>query len=70
MILKIQVPIFTNEPNPAALIYNEDRTTTVMAPVGIVADLMDGRYKIYVEGSIDKDGKLVVDHEVDHWPEW
>lgn len=34
MIVKIQLPLVTNEPEPVALVYNKDRSFTTQIPIG------------------------------------
>lgn len=41
MIVKIQVPLYTNDPCPQALVYNEDKSFTITIPLtrGLVKHL-------------------------------
>lgn len=43
MIVKVQLPLYTNEPQPMVLIYNEDRSIEGMVPYDKATKKMLGR---------------------------
>ena len=54
VIVKIQRPIVTNEVNPQALVYNEDRSILLTVPYSDVEELFeDGELKIYVQVHVE-----------------
>lgn len=69
-IVKIQIPLASNEPDPPALVYNEDRSIEQTFPLNraIVDMLTDSngktKPKAYFEAYLDEDGRLVIGHEV------
>ena len=65
VIVKIQIPLSSNQKNPPALIYNESRTLQEYVAVELVADIMLERPKAYFKAHIDKDKKLVIGEEVE-----
>lgn len=68
MIVKIQRPLGSSEPNPPALVYDQSRR--YHAAVAMSADILaalDGRAKVYCEASVTA-GKLVVGRRVDDQP--
>jgi hypothetical protein len=70
-IFKVQVPIATNEPEPQALIYNEDRSKEFWMPLTQqILDFMDGEFKKFVYGSVDyKHNTFTIDSDAP-WQEW
>ena len=70
MIVKLQVPLATNETAPLVLAYNEDRTVVEQFPLTRpILDMMDDgagrtRAKAYFEAYIDDDGRLVLGADV------
>lgn len=62
-VLKIQVPIAGDMTK--ALIYNQDSSINFLWPVEDVEDIMDGRLKAYFLATIDQDGKVSIEGEVE-----
>lgn len=51
-VVKIQVPIMSNDPEPKCLVYNEDRSftsNTLPADDPFISALMEGEAKAYFE---------------------
>jgi hypothetical protein len=70
MIIKVQLPLYSNEKNPEAFIYNEDRSVTVMLPVSQdIIDAMDGEPKKYFHATVSKKGILNIKAEAP-WQDW
>ncbi len=61
-IFKVQLPLYTNAPEPQAHVYNEDRS--FIGEVPITEDLKSlfppGVFKIFVTGTIDDKGVVDV----------
>ncbi len=69
MIVKVQLPLATNDTTPHALVYNEDRSVLAQVPVSRALEkLMKRRAKAYFSARI-VETQLVVDHEVEE-PSW
>lgn len=66
MIFKIQRSIMTNAPQQMCLIYNCDRTLTGEIPLSdnIARLFRDGEHKIYVDGSVNRNGHLTIKSRV------
>lgn len=66
MIFKIQRSIVTNAPQQMCLIYNYDRTLSGEIPLSdnIARLFRDGEYKIYVDGSVNRNGHLTIKSRV------
>lgn len=63
-ILKIQLPISSNEPEPMALVYNKDRSfETFLRVTPALETLMDGQLKAYFRCEYD-DTDITVLREV------
>ena len=62
-IFKIQLPLSSNEPRPAALVYNEDRSIQFMLSIEEdVVGAMRGRPKAYFFGEqMDDSGYALID---------
>lgn len=61
MIVKIQKPLESSEPNPPALVYNEDRSyeTFVEFSEGLRMTIGD-RQKIYVEARLEGENLVLI----------
>lgn len=74
MIVKVQLPLHTTEPEPLALVYNRERTLLVQVPViGGLVDAMRGtdgrvRPKAFFEATVIHDS-VNIEHEVED-PGW
>lgn len=69
-IFKLQVPLVTTDPEPKALIYNEDRSAEGMFPVtSDILELMDGEAKIFIYGQYEEDGTVTLIGNAP-WQEW
>ncbi|MGI9250792.1 MAG: hypothetical protein ACR2PR_06305 [Pseudohongiellaceae bacterium] len=70
-ILKIQVPLDTNEPEPFALVYNEDKSIFAQVPMSedVLSHFDDGEFKIYVSAKLVKD-TIVIAGKLNEWPDW
>jgi hypothetical protein len=61
MIIKLQVPLASSEPNPKALVYNQDRSVEQMFPISPeIMKLMKGRPKAYFVAKINADQELEI----------
>lgn len=74
MIIKIQLPLSTNEPTPLALIYNKSRKFYVQYPVDdelLKLMTMDERPepKLFFKAHLDKNNYLVIE-DYAKWQEW
>ena len=73
MIIKVQIPIMTNEPEPLALAYNQDRSVFVMIPQEdlppAVLQIAGRTGKGYFHAEISDDHKLMIGKEAP-WQEW
>lgn len=70
MIVKVQLPLSTNEPEPLALVYNENRKYDVF--MRITPDLikvMEGRPKAFFHATYDKvANNTILGKEAPHQP--
>lgn len=69
MIVKVQVPLLTNEPVPLALIYNKDKSYETTVPARDVAEAMGDKKKAFFNAEIIEDGTLEIYDEVGD-PQW
>lgn len=69
MIVKIQIPLSTNEKNPLALVYNEDRSFETFIPIGDeLLWWMDGEPKAFFNVTLKKvrhETEMKIDSEVE-----
>lgn len=64
-ILKVQVPLSSNDPNPPCLVYNEDKSITTFVSMDEQVLMMCGdRPKVYVEANLWSDGTLQILRDV------
>lgn len=65
MIVKIQMPLRTDDPDPKALIYNQDRSLNMMIPVRFpgLKELMGYRFKVYFDVTVT-DTEIIFNKEV------
>ena len=68
-IVKVQLPLSSNEPEPEALIYNKNRSLFQTFPVELVAGIMQGRPKAYFNAQWVDGGDLILLDEVEN-PGW
>lgn len=70
MIVKIQRPLASTEPNPPALVYNEDRSVTLHMPITpeLKHLFQGGELKVYHKATIEGD-KLMIGRRVQN-PDW
>jgi len=55
MIVKVQIPLASSEPEPMALVYNEDRSVEMRIPIDIGLEVwMEGRAKAFFEAEIEE----------------
>ena len=53
LILKVQIPIMSSDPNPDAMIYNEDRSILTLVPTEAVKSYFKPQqYKVFVFGEM------------------
>lgn len=71
-IVKIQLPLVTNEKVPMALVYNEDRSFEMMLKMSdidlIVRHCFDGKMKQYFLVQVTGDEMSI--HDVAPWQDW
>lgn len=71
MIVKVQVPLATNEKKPLALVYNEDRSIQFQMPVSAeLLDKMEGRPKAFFRGVYNEEEQTFGLHEEAPWQDW
>lgn len=61
-IVKVQIPVYTEEVNPYALIYNKDRSLQITPPVEQVNKYFDhekGETKIFMWADIDSEKEIL-----------
>jgi hypothetical protein len=70
-VVKVQLPVFSNESTPLALIYNEDRSIHGQLPLTRSLELLmkddatgETRLRAYFEATV-RDGSLVLGREVE-----
>ena len=69
MIVKVQLPLFSSEKNPPALIYNKDRKIYATVPVTEeVVELMGDSAKEFFHAEIE-DGNIVLGDKAP-WQKW
>lgn len=71
MIVKVQIPVVTNDPNAMALVYNEDRSFDVFMP--ITKDLkkaMGDNKKQYFHAEYDKKNNNTILKGKAPWQSW
>ena len=67
MIVKIQRPLFTTEPQPMALVYNRGRSFVREMPMkGIETLFDDGSQKVYHRVELQGDKLLIHERVEDH----
>ena len=69
MIVKVQVPLLTNEKIPKALIYNADRSFEMQVPAADVLEAMGTKKKAFFNAAVIEDGTLEIHDEVE-WQTW
>lgn len=76
MIVKIQLPLSTNEPVPLALVYNEDRSFETRIPASQVQECFaDDCAKLFFEAHLEDDPevpgeqRLFIDADAE-WQDW
>lgn len=61
MIVKVQTPLVTTEPEPRALVYNEDRSYEGWIQLTVdLLELMGPEPKKFFYASVDEDGILTI----------
>jgi hypothetical protein len=71
MIVKVQLPLMTDEEVPQALIYNEDRSVQFQVPVtDHILKGMDGRFKRYFEAARDEQYVNIMFHRPVEDQDW
>ncbi len=71
MIFKIQLPLVTNDPNPHAFMYNEDRSVEFTCPIESVEEwFIENPCKVFVDATYDDDANKLVIHELVEDEEW
>ena len=69
MIVKVQVPLSSNEEDPPALVYNKDRSVQHGVPVTWeLIDALDGKPKAFFYASVRRT-RLVL-HRKAPWQTW
>lgn len=51
MIVKVQIPLFTTDPQPSALIYDKAKRHYILQPLDDVLALMGGDIKAFFEAT-------------------
>ena len=70
-IIKVQLPISTNDPNAQALMYNKDRSWEGLYPIDqTVLDMMHGEFKRFFYADITDEGHTVSIFSNAPWQEW
>lgn len=64
MIVKVQLPQFSTEPDPPAYIYSRDRKVELFVPLANVEEAMRGRAKVFFEAVVLSDGTIQLGREV------
>ncbi len=70
-IFKVQLPVTSNVQDrvPMALIYNQDRSVSIMLPVDRnISNFMNGAYKKFFLGIIDRERIEIFNEE--SWQDW
>lgn len=69
-VLKIQLPIVTTDPEPKALIYNEDKSIETWVKVEAVVKLFkEDEFKIFMYGEFHN-GIIQLTGQRAPWQEW
>ena len=66
MIVKVQLPLSSNQKDPPAFIYDEKKEVEMFVPITKeLLEHMDGEPKKYFKAHILKDGTLMLDEEAE-----
>lgn len=68
MIVKIQMPLTTNDPDPQALVYNKNQSVYLNVPVAQAEPHMKGRVKAYFHAKVE--GDVVHIKQDASWQTW
>ena len=67
-IVKVQLPLATNEAKPQALIYDQKRTVKMFTPVADVKNKMGKESKLYFHAIVDGDSLTLLERAP--WQSW
>lgn len=71
MIVKIQLPLATNDPDPKVLVYNEKRSFQAMLPVtDEIKRAMCGDVKAFFSIEYNLGTKQITHMKREKWQEW
>jgi hypothetical protein len=69
VIVKVQMPLMTNESIPQALIYSENHEIYVTTDAVDFREVMGDRPKAFFQAKVLEDGTLEIGDEAE-WQEW